>query len=69
MSRKKEYNVTFYYHTNVTVTVKANDEEEALERAEIEVGKKKYDAQIVHNVQEDAEPDIEEVDLDPPLRD
>jgi len=59
---KKKYAVTFYYHTCVTVEVKANNEEEALENAEFEVGKKKYDAQIVHNVQCDAAPDVEEIE-------
>lgn len=58
----KKYEVTFYYHTDVTVEVEAEDEEKALEKAEIEVGKKEYDAQIVHNVQEDADPDVFEIE-------
>lgn len=62
MKKKKNYEVTFYYHTNVTVEVKANSEEEALEKAEIEVGKKKYDAQVLHNIQEDADPDVYEIE-------
>ena len=60
----KKYEVTFYYHTNAIVEVKANSEEEALEKAEIEVGKKKYDAQIIHNVQEDGAPDVYEIEED-----
>ena len=59
-----KYAVTFYYHTNVTVEVEANNEEEALENAEIIVGDEEYDAQIIHNVQEDADPDVEEIEED-----
>lgn len=58
----KRYEVTFYYHTSVTVEVEAENEEEALENAEIEVGNEEYDAQIVHNVQEDADPDVFEIE-------
>lgn len=58
----KKYEVTLYYHTDVIVEVKAKNEEEALEKAYVEVGKKKYDAQILHNVVEDCEPDVEEVE-------
>ena len=58
----KKYEVTLYYHTDVVVEVEAEDEKNALEKAYIEVGKKKYDAQILHNVTEDADPDVEEVE-------
>jgi hypothetical protein len=59
---KKKYQVTFYYHTSATVVVTAKDEEEAIAEASIEVGDKKYDAQIVHNVTEDDAPDVEEIE-------
>lgn len=37
-----KFNVTLYYHTNVTVEVEAENEEEALEIAEMEVDDEKY---------------------------
>lgn len=54
-----KYEVTLYYHTNVIVVVEAENEEEAIENAYLEVGDEKYDAQILHNVTEDADPDVE----------
>ena len=57
----KKYEVTLYYHTSVTVEVEANNEEEAIDEAYGEVDKEEYDAQFIHNAQEDAEPDVEEI--------
>lgn len=57
----KKYKVTFYYHTNCTVTVEAENEDEALELAENEVCDDKYTDQLLDGLQEDDSPDIEEV--------
>lgn len=57
----KKFEVTFYYHTNCTVKVEAEDEEEALAIAENKVCDPKYEAQIMEGLQEDDEPDVEEV--------
>jgi len=62
-SEKKNYNVTFYYHTNVTVRVEAESEEEALALAESEVTKESYIPKMIEGLQEDSRPDVEE-DLD-----
>ena len=62
-SEKKNYNVTFYYHTNVTVKVEAQSEEEALALAESEVTNDCYTNQILEGLQQDSSPDVEE-DLD-----
>lgn len=59
-SEKKNYNVTFYYHTNVTVKVEAQSEEEALALAESEVTKESYIPQMIEGLQEDSSPDVEE---------
>lgn len=59
-SEKKNYNVTFYYHTNVTVKVEAQSEEEALALAESEVTKDCYTNQILEGLQQDSSPDVEE---------
>lgn len=56
----RRYNVTFYYHTNVTVRVEAESEEEALALAESEVTKESYIPQILEGLQEDSSPDVEE---------
>ena len=64
MSNKKrnkimaKFNVTLYYHTNVTVEVEAENEEEALEIAEMEVDDEKYNEQILGNLDEDNDPDV-----------
>lgn len=57
----KKYEVTFYYHTNCTVKVEAENEEEALAIAENKVCDPKYEAQIMEGLQEDDDPDVEEV--------
>lgn len=54
-----KFNVTFYYHTNVTVQVEAENEKEALEIAEMEVDDEKYNEQILGGLQEDNAPDVE----------
>ena len=58
----KKYEVTFYYHTSITVTVESYDEESAIEDAYIEAGKREYDEQFCNNAKEDGAPDIEEVE-------
>ena len=57
----KKYEVTFYYHTNCTVVVEAEDEEEALAIAENEVCNQEYENQIMEGLQEDDDPDVVEV--------
>lgn len=57
----KEYNVTFYYHTNLTVKVEANSEEEALEKARDEQCDDKYNYDLLVRMQEDGDPDIEKL--------
>ena len=54
----KKYDVTFYYHTNMTVTVEAENEEEALELAELESTKECYTSQLLEGMQEDDDPDV-----------
>lgn len=53
-----KFDVTFYYHTSVTVEVEAENEEEALELAEMEVDDEKYNEQILGNLDEDNSPDV-----------
>ena len=53
----KTYEVTLYYHTNATVTVKAKNEKEAIEKAYNEV----KDEDLLSGLQEDDNPDVEEV--------
>ena len=57
-----KYEVTFYYHTNCTVTVEAENEDEALALAENEVCDDKYTEQILWGLQEDDAPDVELVE-------
>lgn len=57
----KKYEVTFYYHSNCTVVVEAENEEEALGLAENEVCDSKYEAQIMEGLQEDDDPDVVEI--------
>ena len=56
----KKYNVTFYYHTNCTVEVTAENEEEALRAAECEVTNDEHIQEILWGLQEDDSPDVEE---------
>lgn len=53
-----KFNVTFYYHTSVTVEVEAENEEEALSNAQMEVDDEKYNEQILGNLDEDNDPDV-----------
>ena len=53
-----KFDVTFYYHTSVTVEVEAENEEEALAIAETEVDDEKYNEQILGNLDEDNDPDV-----------
>ena len=53
-----KFNVTLYYHTNVTVEVEAENEQEALELAEMEVDDEKYNEQLLGNLDEDNNPDV-----------
>jgi len=53
-----KFNVTFYYHTSVTVEVEAENEEEALEIANMEVDDEKYNEQVLGNLDEDNDPDV-----------
>jgi len=54
-----KFNVTFYYHTNVTVEVEAENEQEALANAQMEVEDEKYNQTLLNNLQEDNGPDVE----------
>jgi len=53
----KKYEVTLYYHTMASAVVEAENEDEAIELA--------YDAieneDLLDNMQEDNDPDVEEV--------
>lgn len=60
-SEKKKYRVTLYYHTNLTVSVEAENEQEAKTNAYIEVAY--HTQELIDGLQEDSSPDIEE-DLD-----
>ena len=53
-----KFDVTFYYHTSVTVEVEAENEEEALEIANMEVDDEKYNEQVLGNLDEDNDPDV-----------
>lgn len=56
----KKYNVTLYYHTNLTVQVEAESEEAAREAAYAEAEKECYIPKLIEGLQEDNEPDVEE---------
>ena len=53
-----KFKITFYYHTNVTVEVEAENKQEALANAQMEVEDEKYDEQILGNLDEDNDPDV-----------
>ena len=57
----KKYQVTFYYHTNITVEVEAENEEEALKEAEIEQCSDEYTDDLLNGLQEDDSPDVVEL--------
>lgn len=54
-----KFNVTFYYHTNVTVEVEAENKKEALANAQMEVEDEKYNQTLLNNLQEDNDTDVE----------
>lgn len=53
-----KFNVTFYYHTNVTAEVEAENEQEALGNAQIEVENEKYNQTLLDGLQSDGAPDV-----------
>lgn len=55
-----KYEVTFYYHTNCTVVVEAENKEEALTIAESKVCDDIYTDEILTNLTEDDDPDVVE---------
>ena len=59
----KKYNVTLYYHTNVTVTVETDSEDECeiIELAREEATSCDYDKELLGGLEEDSSPDIEEI--------
>lgn len=57
----KKFEVTLYYHTNVTVEVEAEDEESARDAAYAEVSDEKYTQEILEGLQEDSDPDVVEI--------
>ena len=57
-----KFNVTLYYHTNVTVEVEASNEQEARNLAYTKVSDEKYNQQILDGLQEDSAPDVEQVE-------
>lgn len=56
-----KYNVTLFYHTYIEVEVEANSEEEAIDQAYCEAGKKEYDNQVLHNITAEGDPEVEEL--------
>ena len=59
----KNYNVTLYYHTNITVYVDANSAREAVEQARQYAARDDNDAVevLLGGLVEDDTPDVEEV--------
>jgi hypothetical protein len=57
----KKYRVTLYYHSYIEVEVEADDRDGAVDEAYFEVGKGKYDSQLLHNVQSCDDADVEEI--------
>ena len=53
----KKFKVTLYYHTSATVTVEAEDEDEAKEAAYDQVD----DKELLEGLQEDDDPDVTEI--------
>ena len=58
----KNYEVTIYYTTYVTVNVAANNEDEALVDAYLEAGKREYDNQLLNHASESGTPEIYETE-------
>lgn len=59
---KKDYEITLYFHTNVTMKVKAENAQDAKEAARCEVSKDEYVQQLLDGLQEDDTPDVIPVD-------
>lgn len=57
----KKYSVTFYYRTKLTIEVEANSEIEAFEKASDEQSDDKYNYDLLVGMQEDGDPDIEQL--------
>jgi hypothetical protein len=55
----KKYNVTLYYHTNLTVQVEAESEEAARKAAYAEAEKECYIPKLIEGLQEDSAPDVD----------
>lgn len=55
----RKYEVTLYYHTNVTVVVEAESEGEALEKGCAEAADEKYNWEVLANCVEDSNPTVE----------
>lgn len=59
----KKYDVTFYYHTSVTVTVEAENEKEAIRIGREEIcDDKKYEEILLDNLDADDAPDAYEIE-------
>lgn len=56
----KKYDVTLYFHTNATITVEAENERDAVEKAREEVCE--YTDQLMNGMQEDSSPDVCKLD-------
>ena len=52
------YTVRFNYHTYVEIAVNADNEKEALEKAEVERFDSKYNKDLLANIQQDGDPEI-----------
>jgi len=57
----RKFEVTLYYHTNVTITVEAEDEESAEDIAREKACDDEYTKQLLEGLQEDDSPDVEEI--------
>lgn len=57
----RKFEVTLYYHTNVTVEVEADDETKAVDAAMAESCRDEYAEAILSGLQEDDSPDIKEI--------
>lgn len=58
---KRKYEVTLYFHTNVTVEVEADDETKAVDAARNESCRDEYAEAILSGLQEDDSPDVNEI--------
>jgi hypothetical protein len=60
--QKKTYNVTLYFHTNVSINVQAESEREAIDLAQAESARECYIKELLDGLQEDSAPDAVEVE-------